>query len=157
MSRRFRAVALTLSTAALIGSSAAETRTQEHGTAEEARAMVAAAVALYDEIGREAAFAAFEDPDGEFVNRDLYVFVFGPAREIVAHGGNPELVGTPAASLVDLDGVRFGERFMDEATEEGVWIDYHWLDPITGEDLDKSSWVVRHDGHVFGVGVYDRS
>lgn len=129
---------------------------QDRGTAEEAQALVARAVALYDEAGREEAFAAFEDPEGTFVDRDLYVFVFGPEREIVAHGGDPDLVGTPASALVDRQGVRFGDRFMDEATANGVWVDYTWRDPITGADLAKSSWVVRHDGHVFGVGVYDR-
>ena len=126
----------------------------DRGTAEEARALVAKAIALYDREGREKAFAAIQDPKHAFVDRDLYVFVLGPKRTIVAHGGNTALVGTAAESLVDEDGVHFGTKFMDESTATGNWIDYKWKDPATGKVLPKSSWVVRHDGYIFGAGIY---
>jgi hypothetical protein len=29
-----------------------------------------------------------------------------------------------------------------------------WVDPVTEEIEQKSSWVVRHDGYIFGVGIY---
>jgi len=127
---------------------------QERATAEQAQALVARAIASYDESGREAAFAAIGDKDGEFVDHDLYIFVYGPGRTIVAHGNNQALVGTVADTLIDVDGVPFGSMFMNDATEEGTWIDYKWHDPVTREDLPKSSWVVRHDGYVFGAGIY---
>jgi signal transduction histidine kinase len=126
----------------------------DRGTAKEAKALVAKAVALYDREGREKAFAAFQDPKGGFVDRDLYVFVFGPKRTIVAHGGDSALVGTAAESLVDEDGVHFGTKFMDETTATGNWVDYKWRDPASGKVLAKSSWVVRHDGYIFGAGIY---
>jgi len=126
----------------------------DRGTAAEAKALVAKAIALYDREGREKAFAAIQDPKQGFVDRDLYVFVFGPKRTIVAHGGNSALVGTAADTLVDEDGVHFGNKFMDETTATGKWIDYKWKDPATGKVLAKSSWVVRHDGYVFGAGIY---
>jgi len=129
-------------------------RGADRGTAEEAKALVTKAIALYDRAGREKAFASIEDPKQGFVDRDLYIFVFGPKRTIVAHGGNPKLVGTAAESLVDEDGVHFGTRFMDETTATGNWIDYKWRDPASGKVLPKSSWVVRHDGHIFGAGIY---
>lgn len=132
----------------------ADVAAQERATAKEAQELVARAIALYDEAGREAAFAAFQDEDGGFLDRDLYIFVFGPERTAVAHGGDPELVGTPAAELKDVDGVPFGNLFLDKATEDGAWVDYKWRDPVTGEVLPKTSWVVRHDGHVFGAGIY---
>ncbi len=124
------------------------------GTAEEAKALVAKAIARYDREGREKTFAAIQDPKGGFVDRDLYVFVFGPKRTIVAHGGDPALVGTDADSLVGGGGVHFGTKFMDETTSTGSWIDYKWNDPASGKVLPKSSWVVRHDGYVFGAGIY---
>jgi signal transduction histidine kinase len=123
-------------------------------TADEAKAVVAKAIAIYDRDGRKAAFAAIEDPKGGLVDRDLYVFVFGPKRTVVAHGSNPALVGTDVDGLVDEDGVHFGTRFMDEATASGTWIDYKWHDPVSATVLPKSSWLVRHDGYVFGAGIY---
>ncbi|HMB60500.1 MAG TPA: cache domain-containing protein [Xanthomonadales bacterium] len=124
-------------------------------TAEEAQALVAAAIEFYDEEGMEAAFAAIEDPDGALVDRDLYIFVYGPGRTIVAHGADTSLVGSVADTLIDIDGVPFGSQFMDLATEEGVWVDYKWYDPVTKEVLPKTSWVVLHDSYIFGAGIYD--
>lgn len=126
----------------------------DRGTAEEAKALVAKAIALYDSAGRDKAFAAIQDPKQGFVDRDLYVFVFGPKRTIAAHGGNPKLVGTAADGYVDEDGVHFGTKFMDDTTAAGSWVDYKWKDPASGKVLPKSSWVVRHDGYIFGVGIY---
>ncbi len=127
---------------------------QERATAGQAVAMVARAIAYYDEHGREATFAAIEDKQGEFVDRDLYIFVYGPGRTIVAHGSNTALVGTVADTLIDVDGVPFGAMFMDQATAEGIWVDYKWHDPVSREVLPKTSWVVLHDGYIFGAGIY---
>ncbi len=127
---------------------------QDRGTPEDAQALVARAIEHYDAVGAEAAFAAFGDPSGGFVDRDLYIFVVGPERALVAHGFDAELVGRPTDTLVDVDGVSFGTMFVEEATAEGTWVDYRWTDPATGEIHPKSSWVVLHDDHVFGAGIY---
>lgn len=126
----------------------------ERATPEQAQALVAKAIALYDDAGREATFVAIEDPNGEFIDHDLYIFVFGPNRTIVAHGGDKDLFGTPADTLKDIDGVPFGTMFMDEATASGHWVNYKWVDPVTRAVHPKTSWVVRHDGYIFGAGVY---
>jgi len=127
---------------------------EDRGTAEEAQALVANAIAFYDENGREAAFAAYEDKEGQFVDYDLYIFIYGPGRTIEAHGADVNLNGTPVDTLIDMNGMPFGAALMDGATEEGVWIDYTWYNPVTRELHAKSSWVVRHDDYVFGAGIY---
>ncbi len=128
---------------------------ERRGTAEEAQDMVAHAIAYYDEMGAEAALAKFNaNPEPEFLDRDLYIFVAGPDSRLAAHAADPSLLGTPAASFVDETGKRHGEEMWETATEDGVWVDYRWLNPATGKVENKSSWVVRHDDHVFGVGIY---
>jgi len=127
---------------------------EQRGTAEQAQALVAKAIAYYEENGRDAAFAAIEDKQGGFVNYDLYIFVYGPGRTIVAHGADVSLKGTPVDSLFDIHGKPFGSALMDGATQEGVWVDYTWYNPVGRELHPKSSWVVRHDGNVFGAGIY---
>ena len=124
------------------------------GTAGQAQALVASAVGYYDEHGQDAAFAAFEDKTGQFVDHDLYIFIYGPGRTIVAHGADVKLNGTPIDTLIDINGMPFGAALMDGATDEGVWIDYTWYNPVTRELHPKSSWVVRHDNYVFGAGIY---
>ena len=127
----------------------------DRGTAEEAQDMVARAIAYYDEVGADAAFARFNnDPVPEFVDRDLYVFVFGPDGKKLVHSIDSSLVGRTLESYIDVDGKRFGEEMRQTASPDGTWIDYKWMDPVTGEVERKSSWMVLHDGHLFGVGIY---
>ena len=52
------------------------------------------------------------------------------------------------------NGKKFGVEFIEKATPEGVWVDYIWRDPISNKDVAKSSWVVAHQGYVFGTGIY---
>ena len=42
-----------------------------------------------------------------------------------------------------------------EVTEAGRWVDYLFVNPATGEEGIKHSWVVRHDGLVIGSGWYE--
>ena len=126
------------------------------GSTEEAQDMVARAIAYYDEMGAEAAVARFNaDPAPEFLDRDLYIFVSGPEGTVVAHGvGPPRFWELPLASFVDADGKEFGEEIGLMASAEGAWVDYKWKSPVSGEIEQKSSWIVAHDGHIFGAGVY---
>lgn len=116
--------------------------------------MVDRAIALFDSAGREAMLAAVNRPDAEFRDRDLYVFVVGPDDTVVAHAFDPSRLGLEVRTVKDSAGNHYGRRILDEATAEGVWIDYLRTDPETGEERPKSSWVKRHAGHIFGVGVY---
>ena len=126
----------------------------DRGTAEEAQAMVANAIAYYDERGAEAALAKFNVvPAPEFMERDLYIFVWrGDA--VVAHAVDSSLLGRSASSFTDVDGKEFGAEMVEAASADGAWVDYKWKNPATGEIEQKSSWVVLHDGHIFGVGIY---
>lgn len=132
----------------------AEQSLPRRGTAEEAQVLVGRAIAHCEAVGHQAAFAAFGAATGDFRSRDLYVFVLGPDRTVVAHGANAALVGLAADTLRDVDGVPFASRFLDESTEAGSWMDYKWQDPVSAEVQAKSSWIVRHQGFVFGVGIY---
>jgi cytochrome c len=124
------------------------------GTAEEAQALVAKAIAYYDDTNVETAFAAINNREGEFVNGDLYIFVYGPDRTVASHGADVTLTGTQVDTLIDIHGKPFGAAIQDGATEEGVWVDYTWFNPVDKQLHPKSSWVVRHDGYIFGAGIY---
>ena len=124
------------------------------GTAQEAQDMVARAIAYYDEMGAEAAFAKFnKNPAPEFLDRDLYIFVGGRDDGMVAHAVNPSLLGVKYSSFVDADGRRFGEEMRNAVTPDGIWVDYRFRNPATGEIEPKSTWTVLHDGYIFGVGI----
>lgn len=128
-----------------------------HGTREEAKKMVADAIAYFNEVGAEAAFAKFtDDPEPEFRKGDLYVFVLNKEGVNVAYGGagtSPR--GHSVIGMKDPDGNDVGQIIMDTATMEGGWANYKWLDPATNKVESKASWVVLHEGYIFGTGVYN--
>lgn len=128
------------------------------GTEAEAQAMVAKAVALFDEKG-EAAFAIFDQGEAAgFLAGDVYIVVqsMGEGAQVVADGADPKLVGTPLTKIEDPTGKKFGEVMNAGATEAGGWFDYEWPDPATGKLGHKRSWAVLHKGFVFIAGFYVR-
>jgi cytochrome c len=129
----------------------------ERGIAEEAKEMVAKAVALFNEKGE----AAFDDINGgeKFRHKDLYVFVhsFGPDATVVAYGGpavSPPPLGRKSVDIKDADGKPIGQMFQELATGEGTWVDYRWMNPTTKTPEQKSSWLMRAGGYIFGCGIY---
>lgn len=130
-------------------------RAGEHGTAEEAQAMVTDAIAYYDEVGAEAAFETFNvEPRPRFYEGDLYIFVIREDGMIVAQAADPGRVGLDALVQIDAAGQPYGRWLVERPTPEGTWIDYVRLNPESQQIEPKSSWVVRHDGYVFGCGIY---
>ncbi len=115
-------------------------------------AMVEQALQRYEAEGREATVDYYNTP--ESVDGEWYVFIFDESDRLIAHA-NPDLLGMDLKGDlgVDVTGYRFGDLMLT-ATEEGVWVDYLFLNLATGNQEYKHSWVVRHDGLLFGSGWY---
>ena len=152
-----RRMALAVGMAYLTAARSGSAGTLERGTAEEAKGMVARAVALFNEKGK----AAFDDINGgeKFRDKDLYVFVhsFGPDATVVAYGGpavDPPPLGRKSVDIKDADGKPIGQMFQELATSEGTWVDYRWMNPTTKTPEKKSSWVIRAGDYIFGCGIY---
>ena len=149
-------VALMVSLLLLAAPAFSEEHKKKRGTPAQAQAMVARAVALFDEKGAEAAFERITNrPAPEFKHLDLYVFV-GKAKNvtIVAHAQTRSLIGTDSTTLIDPNGLNIGRAILDMVKPEGAWVDYGWKDPLTGKIVPKSSWVVLHKGYIFGCGIH---
>lgn len=111
------------------------------------------ALDFYDAEGREATIAHYNAP--ESVDGEYYLFILDAGGELLAHINQTVVGGSVHADLgIDADGYRYG-LVMLEATPEGMWIDYVYLNPNTGFRELKHSWVVRHDDLIFGSGWYE--
>ncbi len=110
------------------------------------------ALKRYDKEGREATVRYYNSP--ESVNGEWYVFILDEDDRIIAHAV-PEQLGRDLKGDLGVDsaGYRFGDVML-EAGEDGLWVDYLFLNPNTGNQEYKHSWVVRHDGLLFGSGWY---
>ena len=127
----------------------------ERGTAEEAQAMVARAIELYDQAGMGDAFRQITlSPEPGFRDRDLYLFVVDQAGFMAAHALYPQSVGTNGINAMDSAGTRYVREIVTHATAEGAWVDYIFIDPLTGAPAPKSTWVVLHDRFIFACGIY---
>ena len=115
---------------------------------------VARAVFRYQGEGRDPTIDYFNSP--ESVDGEWYLFIVDETGEVIAHPTVPENVGRSLYGPLgtDVTGRDFGSEIM-AATEVGKWVDYVYLNPATGREGVKHSWVVRHDGLVFGSGWYE--
>jgi signal transduction histidine kinase len=119
--------------------------------------MVGRAIKLFDERA-EAAFAIFnQGKAGGYFAEDFYIVVqsVGADEKVVADASDPSLVGTPLAEIVDVTGDKFAVRMSADATEQGGWFHYQWMDPAVGKVRKKKAWAVRHKGFIFICGIYE--
>jgi cytochrome c len=127
----------------------------EHGTRDEATAMVNAAVAHVKKVGPEQAFKDFTTDKGNWVKKDLYVFAFDTKANWLAHGTNEKLVGRNLMELKDQNGKPFIREFLQVVSSpkgEG-WVDYDWSNPTTKKVEPKTTFVKRVPGTDYSVAV----
>ncbi|MDE3208872.1 MAG: cache domain-containing protein, partial [Pseudomonadota bacterium] len=125
------------------------------GTANEAKLFVEKAIQYYHANGRNKAFAAYNDPAGEFIQRDMYIFVYSLDGRVLAHGGNGSLIGKDMRDARDANGVLFIQNRIQLAQTKGAgWQDYQFLNPDSGQVEQKTSFIQKVDDFVIGCGVY---
>ena len=113
---------------------------------------VLAAIARYEFEGVEATAAYYNDKAN--IDGQWYVFITDADDMFVAHAPRPDLVGTDLKDVLGLDESRMLGVEIASATETGLWIEYLWPNPATGENEQKRTWAIRHDGYLFGSGYY---
>ena len=128
---------------------------QDRGTADEARAMLDRAVAFYKANGPEEAFVAFNDPQGPFVNKDLYIFAVNMDGKVVAHGAKAGLIGQGMSEIKDADQKNFIAEMVAVARAKGAGtVNYWWENPQFQVVEEKCSYIEKVDEAVLGCGYY---
>ena len=128
----------------------------EKSSPAEAMAMVKKGVALVKANGKEKAYAEFNNPKGQFVNRELYVMCYDMSGTNRCHGSNPKLIGKNLLEMKDADGkfiVKGLIAIANHGTGKG-WLDYKWPNATTKAIETKSTYVEKVDDILIGVGVY---
>ncbi len=127
------------------------------GTAVEAQAMVTKAIAHIKKVGREKAFADFDNQKGPFVDRDLYVVVYDMKGKVLAHGANDKMIGKDVIDLRDNDGKYFVKErveMMSKGADAKGWQDYKFMNPVTRQIEPKSMYLQRYEDLIVGCGIY---
>ena len=99
---------------------------------DEAVSMVQKAVAAIKSEGPEKAYAEISNPSGKFVDRDLYIVVYGLDGMVLAHGANASRVGTNQIDDKDPDGKAFVKERVELAKQQpNFWQSYKFMNPVT--------------------------
>ena len=115
--------------------------------------LVREAIARYDADGLDAVVTYYNTSAS--VDGQWYVFIIDENDMMLAHAANPALVNRPASEAVGPNGFPAGEGVVAVADDDGAWFEYTYPNPDTATAETKHSWIVRHDGLVFGSGWYE--
>jgi len=126
----------------------------QQGSAEEAQALVAKAIAQRRLTSKDSFLRELTDPARGFHDRDMYVFVLDGKGTYVAFGGNPAKVGTRVQDITGVDGQGLLDAIVSQASREPGWVEYDITNPATGKVQTKMSYVQQVDGLYVGCGVY---
>lgn len=124
-------------------------------TAKEAEAMVKKGVAYVKANPRDKAMAEISNKQGQFVDRDLYLFVNTLDGLYLAHGANPKMVGKNLIDMKDIDGKEYVRERMNLAKTKGsFWQDYKFVNPVNKKIEPKQLYCERADDLVICGGIY---
>jgi cytochrome c len=143
MIRRFFASAIIVGTLALLSGQAFAA---DAATKDEAVAMVQKAVAYVKAEGPEKAYAEISNKSGQFVDRDLYIVVYGLDGKVLAHGADAARIGTNQIDAKDADGKEFvKERVALALKQPSFWQQYKFMNSVTKKVEPKQMYCERLD------------
>jgi cytochrome c len=141
--------------AALAGAAMNASFAGQSATKEEAQAMVAKAISYIKDQGPAKAYGEISNRTGQFVERDLYVVVYGFDGKVLAHGGNAKLVGKDMIDAQDVDGKSFVKERVELArTQASFWQDYKFVNPTDKKVEPKQMYCERLDETAVCAGIY---
>ncbi len=128
----------------------------QNATKDQAIAMVKKGVGFIKANGTEKGYAEISNKTGSFVDRDLYLVVYGMDGKCLAHGANERQIGRDLIELKDIDGKAFiKERVeMGKTSPKGFWQDYKFTNPTTKKIEPKQMYCERLAETLVCGGVY---
>jgi signal transduction histidine kinase len=127
----------------------------EHGSPDQAKAMLAKAVAYMKANGKDKSLATFNDKQGGFVDGDIYVTVTDLNGKTLAHPVNARLVGKDNINLQDAEGKFFYKERMEAAKAKGHGEqEYKVLNPVTKDVENKIAFFERVGDTVIACGSF---
>jgi cytochrome c len=128
---------------------------QDKATAAEAEAMVKKAVTFIKQNGVDKAYAEISNKKGQFVDRDLYIVVYGLDGKCLSHGANEKLIGKDLSEAQDVDGKYYVKERMELAkSKQSFWQDYKFTNPVTKKIEPKQMYCERLENTAVCGGIY---
>jgi len=125
-------------------------------TKDDATAMVKKAMAFIKTNGPEKAYTEIDNKDGQFIDRDLYIVVYGLDGKVLAHGANAKLIGRDMMDAQDVDGKLYVKERIELVNKQptGFWQDYKFVNPVSKKVEPKQMYCEKLDNTAVCGGVY---
>jgi signal transduction histidine kinase len=126
-------------------------------TKDDAVKMVKKGIAFIKANGTEKGYAEISNKAGQFIDRDLYLVVYGLDGKCLAHGANPRQIGRDLIDLTDVDGKYFIKERVElaKAKPAGFWQDYKFTNPVSKKIEPKVMYCERLGETAVCGGVYN--
>lgn len=153
-----RTIGISCVLAALAVALCAATAVADDDAAAAVKALVERGVIMAVIEGEEAVLTAISDPEGPFIEGDLYLFAgFVSAVISTAHPYAPHMLNVDLSDYQDEQGNFFFVEFVGVASDAGAgWVEYWW--PKPGEEASslKMTYVMKVPGQdlYIGCGYY---
>ncbi|MDW7732569.1 MAG: cache domain-containing protein [Methanolobus sp.] len=123
---------------------------------EELVAFVEAASEYAHVHGQEAALREFNDPNGQFVDGELYIFAYDSEGNTLALPFQPEVLGTNRWNTTDANGTAYIRDMITTAQYGRGFVRYLYADPSDDFTVkQKLSYVIMVDQDwLIGAGIY---
>ena len=123
---------------------------------DDAVAMVKKGIAFIKSNGTDKGYAAITSKDKQFIDRDLYLVVYGLDGKVLAHGQNEKQVGKDLMEMTDIDGKYFVKERVSlvKAKPAGAWQEYKFTNPVTKKVEQKVMYCEKQGETAVCGGVY---
>lgn len=117
--------------------------------------LVKAAVAYIAANGEEKGLDALNNPNGEFVKGELYVFAYDLSGVMLANSFRQNLLGQNLLDVPDANGKKFRREIIELAKSKGSgWVDYAYQNPKTKQVELKTTYLEKAGDLVVCCGVF---
>ncbi|HJV64313.1 MAG TPA: cache domain-containing protein [Geomonas sp.] len=120
----------------------------------DAQAFVKKAAVYLRENGREKAVAEYNNPQGKFVQGELYIIAYDFNGVLLANPHNLKMVGHNRLELKDADGKQFVKEFIKAGKKGSGWVSYKWNNPVSNKIERKRTYLEAVQGIILGCGIY---
>jgi len=140
----------------LVGCTSQDEQGDQILTKNDVISFVEKAVEYANTYGKEKALEEFMNMDGEFIQGELYMFADSFEGIVLAHGGNPELVGQDIMEITGKRGKKIMPEMLTLAKQGKGWMEYYWTNPVSKKDELKLTYVMKvNESWFVGAGMYE--
>ena len=120
-----------------------------------AKYWVEQAIKFYKAVGKQVALAEFSNPNGMFIQGEMYIFVLSSTGTMLAHGVNERFVGIDFSDVKDSDGKNFNTEILAAANSKGSgWVEYKWYHPRRNRVLPKKAYFEKVEDVIVCSAIY---